>query len=157
LQEIVFRTAAVLGVSIIPEAALEVASRARGTPRIANRLLKRVRDFAQVKSEDIISVDTTRAALNSLEVDPLGLDRSDRQLLQALINNFGGGPVGLDTLAAILSEDAGTIEEVYEPFLLQQGLIMRTARGRMATPLAYQHLGLSAPLQSEQIEIRGNE
>ena len=157
LQEIVFRTAAVLGVSIIPEAALEVASRARGTPRIANRLLKRVRDFAQVKSEDIISVDTTRAALNSLEVDPLGLDRSDRQLLQALINNFGGGPVGLDTLAAILSEDAGTIEEVYEPFLLQQGLIMRTARGRMATPLAYQHLGLSAPLQLEQIEIRGNE
>jgi Holliday junction DNA helicase RuvB len=116
-----------------------------------------VRDFAQVKSEDIISVDTTRAALNSLEVDPLGLDRSDRQLLQALINNFGGGPVGLDTLAAILSEDAGTIEEVYEPFLLQQGLIMRTARGRMATPLAYQHLGLSAPLQLEQIEIRGNE
>lgn len=157
LQEIIFRTAAILGVTITPEAALQVAARARGTPRIGNRLLKRVRDFAQVKSEDIISVDTARGALDALEVDSLGLDRSDRQLLRALINHFGGGPVGLDTLAAILSEDAGTVEEVYEPFLLQQGLLMRTARGRMATPLAYHHLGLRVPVQLEQMEIKGSE
>lgn len=157
LQEIIFRTASILGVTITPEAALEVATRARGTPRIANRLLKRVRDFAQVKSEDMISVDTARGALASLEVDPLGLDRSDRQLLTALINNFGGGPVGLDTLAAILSEDAGTVEEVYEPFLLQQGLIMRTARGRMATSLAYRHMGIEMPAGLEQMEIKGSE
>jgi len=112
--------------------------------------------FAQVKSEDIISVDTTRAALNSLEVDPLGLDRSDRQLLQALINNFGGGPVGLDTLAAILSEDAGTIEE-YTSLFTSTRADHAHSPGPHGHPLAYQHLGLSAPLQSEQIEIRGNE
>ncbi|NMA54529.1 MAG: Holliday junction branch migration DNA helicase RuvB [Firmicutes bacterium] len=153
LQEILFRTAAVLEVDITPETALEIASRARGTPRIANRLLKRVRDFAQVKSESTISLETAKAALEALEIDPLGLDRSDRQLLEALIKNFNGGPVGLDTLAAVLSEDAGTIEEVYEPFLLQQSLIARTARGRIATPLAYRHLGLKVPLQLEQMEI----
>ncbi|HKM39582.1 MAG TPA: Holliday junction branch migration DNA helicase RuvB [bacterium] len=156
LQEILLRTATVLGVSITSASAVEIATRARGTPRIANRLLKRVRDFAQVKSEGIISVKTTKTALDSLEIDGLGLDRSDRQLLRALIKNFGGGPVGLDTLAAILSEDAGTVEEVYEPFLLQKGLIVRTARGRMATALAHEHLGFKAPVQLEQMEIRGN-
>jgi Holliday junction DNA helicase RuvB len=157
LQQIIFRTASILGVAITKEAAQEVAIRARGTPRIANRLLKRVRDFAQVKAEDVISIDTANEALTALEVDPLGLDRSDRELLLALIQHFGGGPVGLDTLAAILSEDAGTVEEVYEPYLLQQGLINRTARGRMATSKAYHHLGIPLPTGLEQLAIKGSE
>ncbi|NLG86440.1 MAG: Holliday junction branch migration DNA helicase RuvB [Firmicutes bacterium] len=157
LQQIIFRTATILGVTITHEAAQEVATRARGTPRIANRLLKRVRDFAQVKGESIISVETAHEALTALEVDPLGLDRSDRQLLWALINHFDGGPVGLDTLAAILSEDANTVEEVYEPYLLQQGLISRTARGRIATKQAYQHLEIPLPAELEQLAIKGSE
>jgi len=145
LSRIVKRTADILRVRITPEAAREVARRSRGTPRIANRLLKRVRDFAQIKGENTITEDIAKEALARLEVDPLGLDRTDRELLKTLIVNFGGGPVGLETLAASLSEDPGTIEEVYEPYLLQQGLLQRTPRGRVATPQAFKHLGLPLP------------
>ncbi|MGI6604336.1 MAG: Holliday junction branch migration DNA helicase RuvB [bacterium] len=149
LASILHRSAKILGVDLIEESALEVAKRSRGTPRIANRLLKRVRDFAQVKGENKISLETARMALTRLEVDPLGLDKTDRELLLALIQKFSGGPVGLETLAATLSEDAGTIEEVYEPYLLQQGLLQRTPRGRIVTPLAYEHLNLPFPGQGE--------
>ncbi|MDK2856478.1 MAG: holliday junction helicase RuvB [Bacillota bacterium] len=145
LSRIVKRTADILGVKITAEAAREVARRSRGTPRIANRLLKRVRDFAQIKGEATVTEDIAKEALARLEVDPLGLDRTDRELLKTLIINFGGGPVGVETLAASLSEDPGTIEEVYEPYLLQQGLLQRTPRGRVATPLACKHLGLPLP------------
>lgn len=149
LSSIVKRTARILGVNITPEAAREVARRSRGTPRIANRLLKRVRDFAQIKGEAVVTEETAKEALARLEVDPLGLDRTDRELLKAMITKFSGGPVGLETLAATLGEDAGTIEEVYEPYLLQQGLIQRTPRGRMATKRAYAHLGLPVPGQGD--------
>lgn len=142
LSRIVKRTADILKVKITQEAAREIARRSRGTPRIANRLLKRVRDFAQIKGETTVTENIAREALARLEVDPLGLDRTDRELLKTLIINFGGGPVGLETLAASLSEDPGTIEEVYEPYLLQQGLLQRTPRGRVATPQACEHLGL---------------
>ncbi|HHY92424.1 MAG TPA: Holliday junction branch migration DNA helicase RuvB [Firmicutes bacterium] len=152
LTSIIRRTASILGVRINLDAAREVARRSRGTPRVANRLLKRVRDFAQIKGETVLGEDTAKEALARLEVDPLGLDRVDRELLNALISNFGGGPVGLDTLAATLSEDAGTIEEVYEPYLLQQGLLQRTPRGRVATRRAYTHLGLPVP-GTEQLAI----
>ncbi|MDK2882319.1 MAG: holliday junction helicase RuvB [Bacillota bacterium] len=145
LSRIVKRTADILRVAITPEAAREVARRSRGTPRIANRLLKRIRDFAQIKGETTVTEDTAKEALARLEVDPLGLDRTDRELLKTLIINFGGGPVGVETLAASLSEDPGTIEEVYEPYLLQQGLLQRTPRGRVATPQACQHLGIPLP------------
>ncbi|HHV57596.1 MAG TPA: Holliday junction branch migration DNA helicase RuvB [Firmicutes bacterium] len=152
LSSIIRRTAAILGVKIAPEAAREVARRSRGTPRVANRLLKRVRDFAQIKGEAVLTEQTAKEALARLEVDPLGLDRTDRELLKTMIVNFGGGPVGVDTLAASLSEDAGTIEEVYEPYLLQQGLLQRTPRGRVVTARAYRHLGLPAP-GLEQLSI----
>lgn len=143
LEEIIVRSAKVLNVKIDREGAGEIAKRARGTPRLANRLLKRVRDFAQVKYDGVITKEVADFALDILEVDRLGLDNNDRNILLTIIQKFSGGPVGLDTLAAALGEDAGTLEDVYEPYLLMNGLINRTPRGRMATDLAYHHLGLS--------------
>lgn len=142
LKKIVIRSALLLGVSIDDEGAAEIASRSRGTPRIANRFLKRVRDFAQVKYDGKITVDVARAALLNMEVDELGLDMIDTKMMRTMIDNFGGGPVGLDTLAATIGEEANTIEDVYEPYLLQLGFITRTPRGRMATKLAYEHFGI---------------
>jgi Holliday junction DNA helicase RuvB len=142
LSAIVKRSAKILGVEITEDGALEIAGRSRGTPRIANRLLKRVRDYAQVRAEGIINLEVAIAALNFLEVDQLGLDHSDRLLLKTIIEKFRGGPVGLDTLAAATSEEADTIEDVYEPYLIQLGMLSRTPRGRIVTARAYQHLGL---------------
>ena len=143
LQTIVLRSAQVLGVEIDPKGALEIARRSRGTPRLANRLLKRVRDFAQVKYNGVITEEVAVFALDLLEVDRFGLDYADRTILTTMIEKFGGGPVGLDTLAAAIGEDSGTLEDVYEPFLLKNGFIQRTPKGRTATALAYQHLGFS--------------
>ena len=142
LQVIVERSAAVLGVGIDPEGAAEIARRSRGTPRLANRLLKRVRDFAQVKSDGVITKQVADFALDILDVDKVGLDNNDRSILLMMIEKFGGGPVGLETLAAALGEDAGTLEDVYEPYLLMNGFLNRTPRGRVATQLAYQHLDI---------------
>lgn len=141
LQTIVLRSAQVLGVKIDAKGAAEIAKRSRGTPRLANRLLKRVRDFAQVKYDGRITYDVASFALDLLEVDQYGLDKIDRRILQTLIVNFQGGPVGLETLAAAIGEDAGTLEDVYEPYLLQNGFLNRTPRGRTASSLAYEHLG----------------
>lgn len=145
LEEIIIRSAKVFKVEIHPEGAAEIARRSRGTPRLANRLLKRVRDFAQVKYDGRISREVADFALDLLEVDKLGLDNIDRALLNIMIEKFSGGPVGLDTLAAAIGEDAGTIEDVYEPYLIQNGLISRTPRGRMVTEEAYRHYGLLNP------------
>jgi len=145
LVEIITRSAAILNVDIDPGGSSELARRSRGTPRIANRLLKRVRDFAQVRADGHISQEVARAALAMLEVDARGLDETDRRLLRALIEKFGGGPVGVETLAAAVSEERDTIEDVYEPYLMQQGFLQRTPRGRTATRLAYEHLGLPPP------------
>lgn len=142
LTAIVVRAAGILQIPITLEGAREIAGRCRGTPRIANRLLKRVRDFAQVRAGGHITGEVAARALDLLAVDPLGLDQTDRRLLETIIHKFGGGPVGLDTLAASTGEEATTIEDVYEPFLLQLGFIQRTPRGRVATRLAYNHLGL---------------
>ncbi|MEG2349615.1 MAG: Holliday junction branch migration DNA helicase RuvB [Hungatella sp.] len=142
LRVIVLRSAQVLDVEIEESGAIEIAKRSRGTPRLANRLLKRIRDFAQVKYQGVITKEVADFALDILEVDRLGLDNNDRNILLTLIQKFSGGPVGLDTLAASLGEDAGTLEEVYEPYLLMNGLLNRTPRGRVATELAYRHLGL---------------
>ena len=141
LKTIIIRSAQVLGVEIDEKGAAEIAKRSRGTPRLANRLLKRVRDFAQVKYDGRITYDVACFALNLLEVDQYGLDKIDRRILKTLIVNFKGGPVGLETLAAAIGEDSGTLEDVYEPYLLQNGFLNRTPRGRMASPLAYSHLG----------------
>lgn len=143
LQTIIMRSAKVLGVDIEESGAMEIARRSRGTPRLANRLLKRVRDFAQVKYNGVITKEVADFALDLLEVDKLGLDNIDRNILLTIINKFSGGPVGLDTLSAALSEDSGTLEDVYEPFLIKKGLINRTPRGRVVTELAYSHFGLS--------------
>ena len=142
LQSIILRSANVLGVEIGQEGALELARRSRGTPRLANRLLKRVRDFAQVKYDGKITKEVADFALDVLDVDRLGLDQNDRAILLTLIEKFSGGPVGLETLAAALGEDSATLEDVYEPYLLMNGLINRTPRGRVATENAYRHLGL---------------
>lgn len=142
LSLIVKRSSGILGAGIDEAGAFEIALRARGTPRIANRLLKRVRDFAQVKGNGFIDINTADIALNSLEVDKIGLDNVDRNMLLSMIEKFGGGPVGLDTLAATIGEEPDTIEDVYEPYLLQLGFINKTPRGRVATKLAYNHLGL---------------
>ena len=142
LTSIVLRSAVSLGVEIDREGAVEIARRSRGTPRLANRLLKRVRDFAQVKYDGKITKEVADFALDILDVDKLGRDQNDRNILLFIIEKFGGGPVGLDTLAAALGEDAGTLEDVYEPYLLMNGLINRTPRGRMATDNAYRHLGI---------------
>jgi holliday junction DNA helicase RuvB len=145
LAEIVARSAGILGIEIDGEGAETIAGRSRGTPRVANRLLKRVRDFAQVKDRGAIDGAVALAALEMLEVDAGGLDRSDRALLDAIASRFGGGPVGLSTLAVAIGEEPDTIEDVLEPYLLQQGLLKRTPRGRVLTPRAYEHLGLPAP------------
>jgi Holliday junction DNA helicase RuvB len=143
LKVIVCRSAKVLHVEIEEEGAAEIAKRSRGTPRLANRLLKRVRDFAQVKYDGVITKEVADFALDILDVDKLGLDFNDRAILSTMIEKFSGGPVGLDTLAAALGEDAGTLEDVYEPYLLMNGFLNRTSRGRVATERAYEHLGIS--------------
>ena len=150
LASIVARSGAILGVTIEPLGALEIARRARGTPRIANRLLRRVRDFAEVKGDGTISADIADSALNMLNVDHAGLDHLDRRLLLTLLEKFDGGPVGVDSLAAALSEERGTIEDVIEPFLIQQGYLARTARGRIATRLSYRYFDLPATAALEQ-------
>ena len=142
LARIVERSARILKVEVAPDAAVEIARRSRGTPRIANRLLRRVRDFALIKADGVVTLPVTREALRLLEVDERGLDEMDRRLLDALITKYQGGPVGLGTLAVVVGEEPGTLEDVYEPFLIQEGFIKRTTRGREATPLAYQHLGI---------------
>lgn len=142
LKQIIIRSAGLLNVEIDEKGATELAHRSRGTPRLANRLLKRVRDFAQVKYDGVITEDVANLALDLLEVDKLGLDKGDRSILETMIDKFDGGPVGLDTLAAALGEDSGTLEDVYEPYLIQNGLLQRTPRGRIATRLAYEHLGV---------------
>ncbi len=142
LKEIIIRSARVFNVDIDEQGAIEIARRSRGTPRLANRLLKRVRDFAQVKYDGNITLEVANFALDLLEVDKLGLDNTDRDILLSMIEKFGGGPVGLDTLAASIGEDSGTIEDVYEPYLIKNGLLARTPRGRMVTEKAYHHFGL---------------
>lgn len=142
LMQIIVRSAGVLGVKIDDEGALEIAKRSRGTPRLANRLLKRVRDFAQVEGDGSIDYDIAKTALDRLEVDSIGLDNTDRNILETMIHKFGGGPVGLDTLAAAIGEDSGTLEEVYEPYLIKNGFINRTPRGRIVTEHCYRHFGL---------------
>ena len=145
LAQIVERSAGILGIKIEHDGALEIASRSRGTPRIANRLLKRVRDFAQVMSTGVIPHETARTALDRLEIDERGLDRNDRRMLEAIVRFYNGGPVGLETLAAAIGEEAVTIEDVYEPYLLQIGFVSRTPRGRCITAEACKHLGCEFP------------
>ncbi len=145
LVRIVTRSAGILGVGIDEDGALELARRSRGTPRVANRLLRRVRDFAQVRADGVITRDVADQALARLNVDEYGLDDMDARILKVIIEKFNGGPVGLNTVAVAVGEDAGTLEEVYEPFLIQQGFLMRTPRGRAATPTAYRHFGFSEP------------
>ena len=149
LAQIVTRSAGILGIPIDNDGALEIASRSRGTPRIANRLLKRVRDIAEIEFNGDINEEVARAALSRFEIDELGLDDFDRRMLTAIINNYGGGPVGLETLAAAVGEEAITIEDVYEPYLMQIGFLARTPRGRCATSAAYEHLGIT-PKTSQQ-------
>lgn len=149
LSRIIIRAASLLGVEIEAAGAKEIARRSRGTPRIANRLLRRVRDFADVKYDGIVTADIADSALNVLNIDPLGFDHMDRRLLLSIIEKFDGGPVGVDNLAAAISEERGTIEDVLEPFLIQQGFIQRTPRGRIATRRAYEHFGLLAPQRDE--------
>ncbi|NLT57409.1 MAG: Holliday junction branch migration DNA helicase RuvB [Clostridiales bacterium] len=161
LTAIILRSASVLGVPIEDSGAMEIAARSRGTPRIANRLLKRVRDFAQVEGDGIVDEGIAQRALCRLEVDELGLDSIDKRLLGSIIRIYGGGPVGVDTLAATVGEETITIEEVYEPYLLQIGFLNRTPRGRCATRLAYEHLGLAwpgePPERAEQLSIEGGQ
>lgn len=145
LKTIILRAAALLGIEIVEEASLELARRARGTPRIANRLLKRCRDFADMETSGVITLALVEKSLDKMRIDLEGLDKMDRLILEAIVEKFGGGPVGLSTLAASVSEEKDTIEDVYEPFLLLKGFLQRTPRGRMATERAYQHLGISAP------------
>lgn len=147
LTEIVTRSAGILGVEIDGEGAFEIASRSRGTPRIANRLLRRARDFAQVKCDGVITKEAAALALEHMEIDALGLDNIDRLILTTMIRNYNGGPVGLETLSAVVGEESVTIEDVYEPYLMQLGFLSRTPRGRVVTPAAYQHLGLPMPGQ----------
>ena len=149
LSIIVKRSAQILGVPLPEDAAFEIARRSRGTPRIANRILRRVRDYAEVRGEGVITLESTRAALVLLDIDDLGLDETDRMVLRAIIEKFNGGPVGLETIAASISEESDTIMDVYEPFLLQCGFLQRTPRGRTATPAAYRHLGLAPPRNVE--------
>lgn len=150
LQKIVARSARLLGVQTTPDGAAEIARRARGTPRVANRLLRRVRDYADVKAQGIIDAPTAQAALSMLEVDPLGLDLMDRKLLETIIHHFDGGPVGVDSLAAAINEERDTIEDVIEPYLIQHGFLQRTPRGRQATHRSWEHLGLTCPTNLPQ-------
>lgn len=151
LSQIVKRSASILGVSVDDDAALEIALRSRGTPRIVNALLRRVRDFAMVKGEGCIDLAITRMALEALNIDSRGLDMMDNKILATIIAKFNGGPVGLNTIATAVSEDAGTIEEVYEPFLIKEGFLKRTPRGREATELAYKHLGVTLPERENEL------
>jgi Holliday junction DNA helicase RuvB len=151
LKTIVHRSAGLLKVKIVDEGGMEIARRSRGTPRIANRLLRRVRDYAEVKGDGTVSKSVADAALKMLDVDALGLDVMDRKLLLAVIQKFGGGPVGLDNLAHVIGEDPETIEDVLEPYLIQQGHLQRTPRGRVATLTAYRHFGLAAPAASRDL------
>jgi holliday junction DNA helicase RuvB len=153
LQQVIIRSAEILEVPIEETGAFEIARRSRGTPRIANRLLRRVRDFAQVKGDGTITRQIADAALVMLDVDNLGLDESDRRYLRLMISKYDGGPVGIETLAAALSEERDTIEDVYEPFLMQQGFVQRTTRGRVATRLSYEHLGIAIPRSSAVITL----
>lgn len=156
LSKIVHRSANLMEVEMQEDGALEIARRSRGTPRIANRLLRRVRDYAQVKSNGVVTSEIADLALQMLDVDKLGLDTMDRKLLQAVIEKFGGGPVGLDNLAAAIGEERDTIEDVLEPYLIQQGYLMRTPRGRVATSQAYQHFGLAAPNETNNGDLWTN-
>jgi Holliday junction DNA helicase RuvB len=153
LTRIVVRSASILKLRLQADGALRIAERSRGTPRIANRLLRRVRDYAEVKASGLISAEVALAALTMLDVDPQGFDQLDRKLLLTVIEKFDGGPVGVDSLAAAMSEERGTIEDVIEPFLIQQGFLMRTARGRMATRSAYAHFGLPAPAVLRDVNL----
>jgi len=152
LARIVTRSATILGMEIDPKGAMEIASRSRGTPRIANRFLRRVRDFAQIMGDGVITKEAADLALSRLEVDELGLDAIDRRMLTAIIQNYGGGPVGLETLAATIGEEAVTLEDVYEPYLMQLGFLTRTPRGRCVTQLAYDHLHLTNPTENGWIQ-----
>ena len=152
LQQIVTRSAGILNVDIEPDGAFEIASRSRGTPRIANRLLRRVRDFAQVRADGVITREVADLALSRLEVDHMGLDALDRRMLRSIIEFYNGGPVGLDTLAATINEEAVTLEDMYEPYLLQQGFLPRTPRGRCVTRRAYEHLGI-AYMGQQQLDL----
>jgi Holliday junction DNA helicase RuvB len=156
LESIVLRSATILGVAMEQGGARQIALRARGTPRIANRLLRRVRDFAEVKADGRVTDSVAKAALDMLDVDPQGFDVMDRKILLTIIEKFDGGPVGVDSLAAAVGEERGTIEDVIEPFLIQQGFIMRTARGRMATRTAYLHFGLKVPDRSQGLAQSGD-
>jgi holliday junction DNA helicase RuvB len=151
LARIVDRSARILSIRITPDAAREIGARARGTPRIANRLLRRLRDFAEVAGKDEIDLDTARAALARLEVDEHGFDELDRRILATIIEKFGGGPVGVGAIAASLGEDRGTLEDLYEPYLLQAGFLQRTPRGRVASTAAYRHLGITAPRREGEL------
>ena len=151
LARIVDRSASILGIRIGPEAAREIGSRSRGTPRIANRLLRRLRDFAEVAGQDAIDLETARRALARLEVDEHGFDELDRRILSTIIEKFGGGPVGIGAIAASLGEDRGTLEDLCEPYLLQAGFLQRTPRGRVASPAAYRHLGITAPQREGEL------
>ena len=157
LAKIVTRSAGILNVSIAPEGAMEIARRSRGTPRIANRMLRRVRDFAEVRADGVITRDVADEALRALEIDRLGLDPIDYRMLRAIIENYGGGPVGIDTLAATIGEESVTLWDVYEPYLMQLGFLTRTPRGRCVTRKAYEHLGLSVPAsladEAEQLSL----
>lgn len=153
LSEIIKRSAGILDIYADDESIREMARRSRGTPRVANRMLKRVRDFSQVKGEGVINGEVTREALEALQIDSMGLERLDREILSAIIERFGGGPVGIDTIAASIGEERVTIEEAYEPYLLQIGFLSRTPKGRMVTPPAYRHLGLTPTGDDEQLEI----
>lgn len=153
LKEILRRSAGILEVPIDEESLVEIARRSRGTPRVANRLLKRVRDFSQVKGSGVIDIGITQMALEALQVDPMGLENLDREILRVIIERFNGGPVGIDTIAAALGEERVTIEDVYEPYLIQIGFLYRTKQGRMASELAYRHLGLTPDLSSRQMSL----
>jgi Holliday junction DNA helicase RuvB len=152
LAFIVARTAEILGVATTKEGALEIAKRSRGTPRVANRLMRRVRDYAQVRAGGVIDREVADAALQMLDVDEFGLDEMDTRVLRAIIEQFGGGPVGLNTLAVAIGEDTGTLEEVYEPFLIQNGFLMRTPRGRVATALSYRRFGYAPPVDGVRLD-----
>ena len=145
------RSAALLGIEIDPQGALEIASRSRGTPRIANRMLRRVRDFADVRADGVITKEVADEALRALEIDDLGLDPIDHRMMHAIIENYGGGPVGIETLAATIGEEAVTLLDVYEPYLMQLGFLQRTPRGRCVTRKAYEHLGLSVPKSMDEV------
>lgn len=153
LAQIVRRSASILGVSIDDEASIEIASRSRGTPRIANRLLKRVRDFAQVSNDGFVNLSIARDALNKLEIDEMGLDANDKRILTTMIKFYNGGPVGIDTIAVAIGEEAVTIEDVYEPYLIQIGFLTRTSRGRMVTHSAYHHLGIEINSDDKQQKL----